>query len=1292
MNYPLISEYIDAILNAEDNFATLTNLRPVLTGDGRPVMSSGNFAVVFKMKDIATEKEYAVKCFVKDHYKGKVTVLKKRNSNQQDEREDTYGKITEYLNHTDSKYLISIKYLTEELFVDTNMADGNDYPVLLMDWVDGITLDKYIQKYIDDPYELAVLSWRFCKLASFLFNSNFAHGDLKPDNILVKENGELVLVDYDGMYVPSMKGTESIEIGSPLYRHPLRTNEDFNENIDDFALAIISLSLKCIAINPTLFKTRKNQDTLLFSENDYNNIANSIFLKVLSQFPGDQDLLCKCSNLLWVLTHKDFRSIQKDPFITNYFIEPDNNSCVYSPDGLILLSTTKSTKRRSFSVKPGTKEIHKKAYIAGDIIEFTIPESLEVIPRGILGGYKMTIVNKSRFFNIEGDILLDNNGRFIAYLNMADYLGEIPADIYMDRGVVYSSDRKKLLLYPHSLPYTEYEIIDGCEEISTGAFSFVVNPDDETGAIDIIGNHIIVLSIPPSVKRFQTLSLQGCTETCIIRTPVGNMERLSSLLREYTDCQIYYSNLSEIILPTNEITIATKEEKDNSICDNYGVKYSPDFKKLIDAPQDISGHYDIPQGVEIICDNAFSGTGIKYLVLPNTVKYIGNSVFYYSELEHIVLSKNLIYIGDDAFSISCLKEIIFPEGLVWIGNSAFDCCELSHVALPSTVKFIGEASFAWFSDFGGYGPLKSISLNEGLGFIGNYAFDRQSLKTITIPSSVKHIGKNPFDHSLIREVHSDNYRFKVENEVLYYGWPNYTLISSFSKQNVLKVKDRTIRIGESAFESNEFIEQIIIPSSVRSIDDCAFQSCHNLTHIQFSEGLREIGECAFNACSSLIDCQLPNSLEIIRRYAFSGCNSIRRVNVPYNLKLVEENPWNDDKVTFIEQQSKNFVVIDNSLYDASSKTLVSSNPYSEYVKIIDKTKIIGKWAFYNAENIKTVNLPNSLCEIQDCAFWGCKKLEYLILPASIIKLGDSSVFEFCKNLKKIYVYKDSYAYDAMVKSIYTKTKVEIITHTTNYLFYRDLPSDENYTTYSQDGTMLVSACKDIAINEGTIGICDDCFDDLYSEIDNNYVSKIVIPQSLKYIGKNCFCGWISEIISHSPNFIVENSCLLSTDRTVLYYYFGEKDSFVVPTTVDYIEAGAFKRRNLKYIEISENVRHMGFNPFVDNLSEHSIIVCKSPYFEITNNMLIEKSSGRLIGYWGTEINVILPNNIKQIDRNAFFASRIQIIELADSIELIDEYALMWCFDLKKIIVPKGKKYKFEHLIPVYQKSLIEETV
>ena len=380
--YPLISEYIEAIKAAEDNFEKLTNLRAVLGDDGQPVMTSGNFAVVFTMRNETTGKLYALKCFTKE----------------QEGRAEAYKQIAEELENVDSPYLVSIRYLDKELFVDTEQTDETEFPVLLMDWVEGKTLDKYLRENLDDKYVLEMLAYRFCQLARWLIPQPFAHGDMKPDNILVREDGTLVLVDYDGMYVPAMKGQKARELGSPDFRHPLRLEDDFDEHIDDFSLISILLSLKAISLQPELLEHYGAKDRLLFSEKDYRNLSESSVLEALRPLMQDLELTSLYSFFILAITQKNlslvsFRLLnlsrpnsipfEDETLTTEVTIEDlanawtDEYGAKYSEDRKRLLQAP--AKITDYSIRMGTLVICHSAFYRTDLISIYIPDSVTSI-------------------------------------------------------------------------------------------------------------------------------------------------------------------------------------------------------------------------------------------------------------------------------------------------------------------------------------------------------------------------------------------------------------------------------------------------------------------------------------------------------------------------------------------------------------------------------------------------------------------------------------------------------------------------------------------------------------------------------------------------------------------------------------------------------------------------------------------------------------------------------------------------------------------------------------------------
>ena len=295
MNYPSISDYIEALRDAEDSLSELKDLRLVYDDQGHPIMSSGNFAVVFKMQ-APTGEYHALKCFLRD----------------QEERSERYRMIAEELQYVQSTYLVKFRYLESELFVDVPNTGGEEYPVLLMDWVDGIPLDQYLKTIINDNYEKDLLAYRFSLLARWLVTQPFAHGDLKPDNICVRDDGSLVLLDYDGMYVPALSGRKPLEQGSPHYRHPLRSTLPFDEHIDDYSLSLILLSLRAIAIDATLYVRYSSSEYLLLSEQDQLNPYTSPVFKELNSLVLSLDFIDSY--------HTYLKSLQD----TTYYLEARN--------------------------------------------------------------------------------------------------------------------------------------------------------------------------------------------------------------------------------------------------------------------------------------------------------------------------------------------------------------------------------------------------------------------------------------------------------------------------------------------------------------------------------------------------------------------------------------------------------------------------------------------------------------------------------------------------------------------------------------------------------------------------------------------------------------------------------------------------------------------------------------------------------------------------------------------------------------------------------------------------------
>ena len=513
MTYPLISEYVEAVRNAEDNFDKLRNLRPVTDGNGNPVMTSGNFAVVFKMRDEKNDKLYAVKCFLKD----------------QPNRAENYRMIAEELEYVSSSFLTKFQYLDNELFVDAAHADGEEFPVLLMDWVEGTNLDLYIRQHLHDSYQLHLLAYQFSRLALWLMPQPFAHGDLKPDNIMVREDGTLVLIDYDGMFVPAMKGQKAREMGSPDFRHPARTEETFNEHIDDFSLASILLSLRVIAEEPALLEKYGAADRLLFSEKDYRAIHDCQLLKDI--FPSECPEVNTLVGLFIIaLTQSDLSNVSfrllslerpKEPEIEIISTEvtkedkkdawTDEFGVKYSKDGKKLLKCTNRCLK-NYTIRQGTRSICDEAFWSCESLQsVTSPDSVTSI-----GNYAFWGCDSLQSVTIPNSVISIGDS---AFSNCSSLQSVTIPDSLTSIGDWAFRGCKSLqsVTIPDSVTSIGHWAFDDCSSLQS-----VTIPDSVTS----IGNYAFCccsslqsVTIPDSVTSIGDGAFQGCSSLQSVTIP-----------------------------------------------------------------------------------------------------------------------------------------------------------------------------------------------------------------------------------------------------------------------------------------------------------------------------------------------------------------------------------------------------------------------------------------------------------------------------------------------------------------------------------------------------------------------------------------------------------------------------------------------------------------------------------------------------------------------------------------------------------------------------------------------------
>src|ERR1700733_9315482 len=233
VRYPTGGEYREALFNTNRCFKDPALGGGVVTMDalGMPKPISGRSGSVFTVQS-ASGRSWAVKCFTRfvDHQAVR------------------YQRISETLQTVNKPWRVEFEYMPHGV-----LCAGVWYPALKMEWIEATGLIPFIERYLWEPVVIADLAAKFYRMVRDLSTLNIAHGDLQDGNLLVTPSGELKLIDYDGMFVPSLARIGACEKGHLNYQSPTRTMSTWGPYLDNFSAWVIYTSLIALTIDPTLW-------------------------------------------------------------------------------------------------------------------------------------------------------------------------------------------------------------------------------------------------------------------------------------------------------------------------------------------------------------------------------------------------------------------------------------------------------------------------------------------------------------------------------------------------------------------------------------------------------------------------------------------------------------------------------------------------------------------------------------------------------------------------------------------------------------------------------------------------------------------------------------------------------------------------------------------------------------------------------------------------------------------------------------------------------------------------------
>ena len=632
----------------------------------------------------------------------------------------------------------------------------------------------------------------------------------------------------------------------------------------------------------------------------------------------------------------------------------------------------------------------------------------------------------------------------------------------------------------------------------------------------------------------------------------------------------------------------------------------------------------------------------------------------------------------EELNASGASRIEIPEGMTVIDNNAFkNNTKLKEVILPSTLKSIGISAFEGTS-------LSKIELPSSLMYIGENAFANiKTLTEVTIPKSVETASHAFYGDINLKKVIFEDGIVTIPSGVLYNtGLEEIVLPSSvktigsyaFSNNKSLEkinLLDGVRQIEEGAFSGDSKLSVVELPETLTEISRYVFSDTPSLTHINLPSGITNIGTGAFEH-SGLTSIELPKELTEIGYYAFSQTH-LSEIYLPKKLNSLGINAFsNIDTLKKVTVTSD----INKSWDDWYWEGLFDGSPLTTVVIEEGVTKIPAKM-FYNQPGIVNINFPSTMKEIAGYAFKNTS-LKTVLFPSAIEKIGN-------------YAFGD----------IVTLTSIDVGSNLVTG--WNAFSGSKNLVTINLksgarkivDGFLADTGITEFVVPEGVEEIGKDAFS------SNKQLTKITLPSTLKTIGEGAFSNTgLKEIVFPAtmktiPYGILDNT---QVEKIVLsegveeigdYAFANNKllKSVVLPSTLKKIGRGAFKDSNLESVILPSGLEEIAEEAFSYNkLSAVTLPTYLKTLGDhaFSNNNLKEVSLPSRLEVLGTAFvdnselsKITFSEGLKEIrgasysSPSAFSGTSIKSVVLPKSLEKIGDGAFYDLKGLAEISIPEN---------------------